>query len=575
MVKQPSVDDLAVRPGKTAADHLELLALMGADFASSRNLAATLAKAVERITRYLDAEGGALFLLDEAAGKLRCHACCGATEIVGLVLDADQGIVGRCVAANAGCIVRDASQDPDFHREVDRETGFSTRSILCAPMSVRDARIGAIELVNKRGGDGRFDASDLAILQGLSSSAALAIVNAKQAEALVEQERVRHELELATEIQRSLLPKARPEPFPVHGVNVPARMVSGDFFDFFEREDGAICFALGDVSGKGMNAALMMAKTASLFRCLGKTEPSPGRLLGVVNREICETATLGMFVTMVGGVFDPGTGRVRLVNAGHEPPLWRRRDGEYRALPAEAPPLGILPLPGPDGYPETELYLDGGTLYVFSDGVTEGYVDGERTLGADGLKGILDASSQMPVADRLHAVIARLRQSGRLPRDDLTLLAVNDAGPAAQSVGDGLLRLAFPSRPAELKGVRETIAAVLDETGCPEAAARDCVLAIDEACQNIIRHAYGGGPDGEITLDVRRDGDSLIVLLRDFAETVDPREIRPRDLDEVRPGGLGTHLMQEIMDVVEFAPATDDGGNLLRMVKKLGGGEAG
>jgi sigma-B regulation protein RsbU (phosphoserine phosphatase) len=574
MGTRQSLDDLVARPGKTAADHLELLALMGADFASSRNLAATLAKAVERITHYLDAEGGALFLLDETAGKLRCHACCGAVEIIGLVLDADQGIVGRSVQANAGCIVRDASQDPDFHRGVDTQTGFTTRSILCAPMSVRDERIGAIELVNKRGGDGLFDVNDLAILQGLSSSAALAIVNARQAEALVEQERVRHELELATEIQRSLLPQARPEPFPVHGVNVPARMVSGDFFDFFEREDGAICFALGDVSGKGMNAALMMAKTASLFRCLGKTETSPGRLLAVINREICETSTRGMFVTMVGGVFDPGTGRVRLANAGHEPPLCRDPDGRYRALPAEAPPLGILPLGGPDGYPETEVNLNGGTLYVFSDGVTEGRVGDDQTLGAEGLKGILDASAQMPVADRLHAVIARLRRSGRLPRDDLTLLAVNDAGPAGQSVGEGLLRLAFPSRPAELKRVREAIAATLETADCPEDVVRDCVLAVDEACQNIIRHAYGGDPDGEITLDVRRDGDDLVVLLRDFAETVDPRRIKPRDLDQVRPGGLGTHLMQETMDAVEFAAVPDNGGNLLKMVKKWRGGEA-
>ncbi len=574
MGARKSVDDLVARPGKSGADHLELLALMGADFASSRNLAATLAKAVERITQYLDAEGGALFMLDETGGKLRCYACCGAVEIIGLVLDADQGIVGRCVQANAGCIVRDASEDPDFHRAVDGQTGFTTRSILCAPMSVRDERIGAIELVNKRGGDGLFDNSDLAILQGLSASAALAIVNVRQAQALVEQERVKHELELATEIQRSLLPKARPEPFPVHGVNVPARMVSGDFFDFFEREDGAICFALGDVSGKGMNAALMMAKTASLFRCLGKTGQSPGRLLAVINREICETSTRGMFVTMVGGVFDPGTGRVRLANAGHEPPLCRDRDGRYRALPAEAPPLGILALPGPDGYPETEVDLNGGTLYLFSDGVTEGYVEDERTLGVEGLKAILETCSEMPVADRLHAVIARLRQSRRPLRDDLTLLAVNDGGPAGQSVGEGLLRLAFPSRPPELKGVREAITAVLDEVGYAEEAARDCVLAVDEACQNIIRHAYGGDPDGQITLEIRRDEDDLIVLLRDFAETVDPGQIKPRDLDQVRPGGLGTHLMQETMDVVEFAPASGHGGNLLKMVKKLRGGEA-
>lgn len=570
MGARKTVEELLARHGETVSDHLELLALMGAEFTSSRDLGATLAKAVERITRYLDAEGGAMFLLDEDGARLRCHACCGDAEIAGLVIGADQGIVGRCVQANTGRIVRDVASDPDFHGDIDTQTGFKTRSILCAPMVVRDERIGAIELVNKRGGDGRFDDSDLAILRGLSSSAALAIVNARQAEALVEQERVRHELDLAGEIQRSLLPEARPEPFPVHGVNVAARTVSGDFFDFFDLETGEICFAVGDVSGKGMNAALLMAKTASLFRCLGKTVRSPGRLLAAINREICETATRGMFVTMVAGVFDPRGGRVRLANAGHEPPLYRDRDGHYRAIEAEAPPLGILALSGPDSdYPETELLLNGGILYVFTDGVTEGYLDDGKTLGVDGLKRIFDGHADVPVADRLNAVIARLRLSRQSLRDDLTLLAVNDAGPDHQAVGEGLLRLTFPSRPGELKRVREAVAGVFDRAGCAGALARDLVLAIDEACQNVIRHAYGNDPDGEITLEIRRDDDSLIVLLRDFAETVDPERVRPRDLDQLRPGGLGTHLMQEIMDVVEFAPPRGDGGNLLRMIKKF------
>lgn len=568
MGARKSPEDLRDRSSAAVTDHLELLALMGADFASTRDLEATLANAVERITRHVDAAGGALFLLDETGTKLRCRACWGATEITGLVLDADQGIVGRSVQNKRGEIVRDASKDPNFHDGIDAQTGFITRSILCAPMIVQDQRIGAIELVNKLSGDGLFAESDLNVLQGLSSSAALAIVNARQAEALVEQERVKRELELAGEIQRSLLPAARPDPFPVHGVNLPARTVSGDFFDFFELEDGCICFNLGDVSGKGMNAALLMAKTASLYRCLGKTERSPGRLLGIINREICETATRGMFVTMAAGMFDPATGRVRLANAGHEPPLYRNRDGEYRALPAEMPPLGILPEIA-DSFPETEISLDGGILYIFSDGVTEGYVEGGKTLEVDGLKAILDAEAELPVADRLHAVINRLRRTGRPLRDDLTLLAINDAGPDLQAVGEGLLRLRFPSRADELKGVRDAVAAVFEKIGCSAAQSRDLVLALDEACQNVIRHAYGGDPDGEITLEIRQRGDDLILLLRDFADTADPGTIKPRDLDEVRPGGLGTHLIREIMDEVDYAAAPGDGGNLLRMIKRL------
>ena len=242
MGNRQSVESLLDESGEGISDHLELLADMGQDFAASLNIEKTLMRAIERITRHVGAAGGALFLLDEAGETLRCQASVGATEITGLTLRSDEGIVGRCVQENLGEIVRDVAADPNFQKSVDDRTGFTTRSILCAPMSVKDQRIGAIELVNKRGGDGLFAESDLHLLQSLSASAALAILNARMAKALVEQERVRRELELAAEIQRSLLPDSRPGTYPVHGVNVPARTVSGDFYDFFPSGDGRICF---------------------------------------------------------------------------------------------------------------------------------------------------------------------------------------------------------------------------------------------------------------------------------------------------------------------------------------------
>ena len=130
--KRQPAESLLAEGKERVSDHLELLAEMGADFASARDIESTLTRAVERITSHLDAAGGALFLLDESGEKLRCHACCGATEITGLVLASDQGIVGRCVRTNTGEIVRDVSKDASFDGGVDEQTGFTTRSILCA-----------------------------------------------------------------------------------------------------------------------------------------------------------------------------------------------------------------------------------------------------------------------------------------------------------------------------------------------------------------------------------------------------------------------------------------------------------
>jgi sigma-B regulation protein RsbU (phosphoserine phosphatase) len=293
-------------------------------------------------------------------------------------------------------------------------------------MSFGDSVLGAVELINKRSGDGRFRSQDAHLLQVLASSAGLAIASARLASAKVENERVRRELELAAEIQRSLLPAPRPAPFPVYGVNVPARTVSGDFFDILPLSRGRIAFCLGDVSGKGMNAAILMAKTASLYRCLAREMASPGPLLGRLNDEICETATRGMFVTMAAGIYDAREGRVRIANAGHEPPIWHVAGGPFHALPAEAPPLGIVP--GGPIPPEEEVGLAGGALYLCSDGLTEAVGEDGQQLGREGLEQLLLRFAAKPLSERIEAVA---REVGRLePRDDLTLLGVSHGGDA-------------------------------------------------------------------------------------------------------------------------------------------------
>ena len=576
-----SVADAAAEDARRFQANLELLAEMSRDFATTRDLDAALLNAVNHITNSVDAEGGALFLLDDTQENLTCHACVGATEITGLVIAADKGIVGRVVQNNLGEIVRDVSKDPSFFGGVDEKTGYTTKSILCAPLTVKDERIGAIELINKRGGDGLFSPDDLHFLEALASSAALAILNARQAEALVEQERIKRELELAREIQSSLLPHVDDDSKCIAGVNQPAREVSGDFFDHFPLEDGRICFCLGDVSGKGMNAALLMAKTASLYRCLGKAILSPGRLLALVNREICETAARGMFVTMVGGIYDPRTSVITLANAGHEPPLLLTPEGEFHAFEAEGPPLGILAdPPTKDGYPETAMKLDGGSLWVFTDGVTEGYVDDAGTeLEVDGVKRILLETKEQPLKERLSAVVGVIQPGDHGMRDDVTLLGIADNpedrpdmpvdADRSDSAGETIMSMRLPARADRLKVIRHTVRSALEYLDCEKEMTEEVILAVDEACQNVVRHAYGGRDDGEIAVELRRDGDDFVVEVQDFAAPVDVETVKGRDLDDIRPGGLGVHLIREIMDDVQFVTPPAGVGNLLQLRKRL------
>lgn len=402
-------------------DQLELLAEVTQSFASSLDIDETLNNAIQKFMQYLDAEAASIFLLENDNTELACRACAGPVDIKGLRLPATAGIVGKTVVSRSCQIVRDVSKDPNFAKNVDADTGFVTRSILCTPLLVKHECIGALELINKRGGDGLFDDRDKHLLGALASAASLAIHNARMADRLVEQERMRKELELAREIQIGLLPESRAEGFPVMGMNVPAREVSGDFYDFFERADGLIYFNLADVSGKGMNAALLMAKVSSLLHHLAKQIADPGELLRRVNEEVCETASHGMFVTIVSGLVDVHTHTIRLANAGHQPALIHRPDGSFEEVHAAAPPLGII---ADAEFPVSTISLADSSLYLFTDGVTESVDEHNRPLDMEGLIRLIKDCSKIAATRRLHDIVAEIRKPSVSQRDDITLMLI-------------------------------------------------------------------------------------------------------------------------------------------------------
>lgn len=415
-------------------DHLALVAAMTRAFASTGDFEGMVRGGLQRVTRHLMAEAGSLFLLDGGgpAPEIVCHACCGPVDITGLRLPWGTGIVGRCIAEDAPQMVRDVRADPDFGMHVDDATGFVTRSILVAPLSVGDEKLGAIEIINKRvpdthTGDHLFTAEDEGLLTALSAATALALAHMRLTERLMEQERLRREMEMAAEIQRGLLPVSRDDGFPAHGLVMPIGRVSGDFYDVVELPDGRLWLACADVSGKGLDAALLMAKTASLFRCLCKEAVAPGALLGRIDAELCETSTRGMFVTMACGLYDPRTGGLIVANAGHEPPLVHATDvSGFISVPAGGPPLGVLAgLIGPDGYPEVRLSLGPGhSLTLFTDGLTE-IADSDGTmLGHEGVRRLITEAATLPPSARPAAIARAALPPGREPRDDLTVVVL-------------------------------------------------------------------------------------------------------------------------------------------------------
>lgn len=550
---------LPVGEGDAEERRLLLLAEISQAFAGALDLDITLRNAVEKVCAYMDSEAGSIFILDDSGQSLVCRGCAGPVDITGLAIPAGRGIVGRSVRDNVVVMVRDVREDPDFSGAVDAKTGFVTRSILCAPLSLQGRTIGAIEVINKREGDHLFGPLDRTMLQVLASAAALAVHNARMAIGLVEQERIRRELDLARDLQRSLLPAECDEDCAITGVNLPAREVSGDFFDHFECGEGRTCFSLGDVSGKGMNAALLMAKTSSLLRCLGKMGMRPGELLTRVNNELCDSATRGMFVTAVTGIFNSATGELIWANAGHQPPLLRGRDGQYREYAAAAPPLGILP--GVE-YEEQRLFLDEGSFYLFTDGVTEGRDFKGGMLELEGFTGLLDQNAARPARERIDAVVKHIQQAPL--HDDITLMVLESRPHAGLKLLD---KLRFVADPAQLKRVRAAVRAAAQASGFAEEVTEHLILAVNEACMNVIQHAYKGDAAGEIVLEILNNPQRLVFRLKDYAPPVNPAMIKSRDLDDIRPGGLGVHFITTLMDEHRYLPHSGGIGNVLEMVK--------
>lgn len=342
------------------------------EFACSLDIEETLRVTLNSLMSNMRTEAASVFLLTPDRRELVCHACAGPVDLQGTRIDAARGIAGRAIATGQVQLIRDTRESSSFFSGIDEATGFKTRSILCCPLQVHNQTLGAIEIINKiptlDNTEGLFDEVDAQLVSILAASAALAIRNATLAKELVVTETLQHELALARNIQESFLPTFE-EQHPIIGINLAAKNVSGDFFDYMLLPDGRYGFNIGDVSGKGMDAALLMARAHSLYHCLAKTIAAPADILATINAELSEHTTRGMFVTMIAGTYDPKTKQVTLANAGHVPAIQHKRNGEFSLFESRSLPLGILP---DQVFEEVSFSLADASLYLYTDGLSEG-----------------------------------------------------------------------------------------------------------------------------------------------------------------------------------------------------------
>jgi sigma-B regulation protein RsbU (phosphoserine phosphatase) len=377
------------------------------------------------LKRIMDAERSSLFLLDEERHELWSRIA-EKSEIREIRVPADKGFVGHVVKTHETLNVEDAYEDPRFNQEVDRRTGYRTRSVLCAPLLTYENRIvGVMQVLNKRGGP--FSAYDESVLLALGSHAAIALDNARLVLHYIEKQKMKQALEIASDIQRRLLPRFAPviENFELFGWTLPCDETGGDYYDFIKADDGSLAIVIADVSGHGIGAALLMAAVRAYLRGLVTANMAPAQVLFQLNNLLSQDMEAGRFVTLFCGILDPRTRKLTYTSAGHDPPMVLHKGGEVIELDSTSLPLGIMEN---SEFPVGEdVIMSPGDLVVFTtDGVWEAMTDNAEEYGRDRLKALITAhAGERPEAmvKLIHEDVAAF--SGKCKqRDDLTLIVL-------------------------------------------------------------------------------------------------------------------------------------------------------
>lgn len=378
--------------------------------------------------RVILAEAASLFFTNERSGNLDLTVTSyqeGVFLEPHITVPRGKGIAGWVLEHGESLLIPDAYADERFFKDADRQTGYRTRSILCAPLKRDGKVIGVLQILNPREKES-FDEQDLDGFTAYANLTATAIEKLRSLEQMRQQERVQRDLSIASEIQQELLSRAIPEYVPGAAIaahNEAASNVGGDFYDVFVGSPYEIYFSIGDVSGKGIPAALLMAQTLSAMQFVFAATTSPSNALAKLNDTLHERIVRGMFVTTIIGRITPASGRIEIASAGHCRPIVLRADGSAFVLETEGSlPLGIIPK---TVYRQGKIDMQKGDwLVCFTDGLTESREQDSGEFFEGSLTGLLEGkyfATAKDLVDYLTEAERGHRGNGR-QLDDLTLL---------------------------------------------------------------------------------------------------------------------------------------------------------
>lgn len=395
----------------------------GQELAVHRPLADVFEAILDLSLSAMNSKRGVILTLE--AGQLKVRASKGEGFAI------STAVRDRVLGEKCSLMVKNAQIDDAFRHQKSIVL-HRVHSMLAVPLQTGDRVIGLI-YVDNGAVVHPFSQEDLDLLTVMANIAAIRIEHARLA-AVEQNERIMQaELAHASEIQQSLLPSESPQlaGYELAARNVPCRTVGGDYYDFVPYPDGRLAVVVGDVSGKGMPAALLMSSLQARVGMLAETQPDPASAVAVLNRNVAARCPLGTFITFFYALLDPASGSLAYSNAGHNYPLLLRADGTVERLPAGGIVLGLSPMARYDA--ETLQLRRGDLLALYSDGVTEAADTAGREFGEQGLLDFLVSHRAEPCSDIGNSLIEHVRRyTGAASfADDFTVLLLRREGAAA------------------------------------------------------------------------------------------------------------------------------------------------
>jgi len=517
---------------------------------------------VENILKYsctmMQAEACSMFLPDRTTRELVIHSARGKEDAINMFrIPWDKGIAGKVFQERKFIRIDDAENDPRLLRVTNAKTGLVTRSMICSPLVDKDDCFGVLQALNPIDRP-VFTRLDQDIFEGLTNIVTGALIRFDREMKINHEAKLAQEMAMAMEIQKSYLP---PEELclPRSEMRVryrPARTIGGDFYASIALPRDRLLAAVGDVSGKGIPAALTTAQiTAEIHALSPLAEKGLEAYVTTLNDQLCQRLAKGRFAATTFLLYDPHRNQMEVICAGQfEPWRWRNEVWEILAVP-HALPMGVF---RGQKYTSTVVPAQPGeTWALFSDGISEGRDHTGEEYGVDGLRQSLGTGHAAAILKRAWANWEGF-VDGEHQHDD-ACLAIILLKPAA--------KIEISSAVTNCKVCRSFIEEWALAAGFPDLERGRIVLAADEAITNVIRHTYKGAPDKPIELAAEIADGHLHFRLRDYGPHVDVESLKGRALEDIKPGGLGLHLLKTVFSVVEHTKLPD--GNEWHLAKPL------